>query len=69
MAKNDAKETQGTTGQFKVTLDEFCMDLSKTDRRTELIGGFHFDEKKNGRVRDTSEAYAKRFLDFTNAPA
>ena len=56
------KETQ-------LTLDEFCMRLSTTDRRAELIGGFHSVEKKNDRQKDTETAFRARFEAFVNEPA
>lgn len=54
---------------FPLSLDEFCSRLSQTDRRVELIGGFHADELAAGRVKDTEEAFAVRFIKFINQPA
>lgn len=54
---------------FPLTLDEFCTQLSQSDKRVELIGGFHHVERKNGRVRDTEAAYRARFDAFVKAPA
>lgn len=53
----------------KVSLKRFCIDLSVSDRRVELIGGFEHTERVAGRLLDTKEAYAQRYADFANAPA
>jgi alpha-beta hydrolase superfamily lysophospholipase len=51
----------------KVSLNRFCTDLSTTDKRVELIGGFHHSEKVAGRLRDTAEAYSQRYAAFATA--
>ena len=67
--KKEEVQTGASIDQYVIRLDEFCADLSKTDRRVELIGGFHNLEKRNGTVRDTRTAYAARYQAFINAPA
>lgn len=52
-----------------LTLDEFCTRLSMTDRRVELIGAWHFTEKRAGVVKDTESAFKARFIDFATHPA
>ncbi len=52
-----------------LTLDEFCLRLSTTDTRTELIAGYHSVEKKNDRQKDTETAFRARFEAFVNEPA
>lgn len=54
---------------FELTLDEFCTRLSSTDKRVEMIAGFHYVEKQAGRVKATEEAFAKRYADFQTIPA
>lgn len=51
---------------FPVTVDEFCSDLSRSDKRPELIYAFSKDEISNGRHRDMAENYSARFADFAN---
>lgn len=51
-----------------VTLDEYCMRLSQTDRRVELIGAFHSLEKRHRHMKDTEAAFSARFTDFVNKP-
>lgn len=51
-----------------VTLDEFCTRLSLTDKRVELIGGFHHVEKKHRRFKDAEPKYRARFEAFVNKP-
>lgn len=52
-----------------ITVEEFCTRLSQNDRRVELIGAFHFDEKRNGRFKDAESAFAARFDKFATTPA
>lgn len=67
--KKEAAPAQPVEGSFELTLDEFCQQLSKSDRRVALIGGFHAVEKNAGRVKDFAAAYHGRFEKFINAPA
>lgn len=53
----------------ELTLAEYCVRKSQTDRRVELINGFHHDEKVNGRIKDTEHAFDSRFAAFINKPA
>jgi len=53
----------------KVALDEFCTELSTTDRRVEMIGAFHSMERRAGRTVDTSVGYRARYEAFCKAPA
>lgn len=51
----------------RVSLEQFCTELSRTDKRVEMIGAFHNQEKRNARTYDTSDAYASRYDAFTTA--
>lgn len=51
-----------------VTLDEFCIRLSKSDKRVELIGAFAFTERAAGKQKDAEAAYADRFAAFATKP-
>jgi hypothetical protein len=51
--------------QFPVSLDEFCTDLSRTDRRVELISMFHFIEKQAGHRRALPSEFRQRFADLS----
>jgi len=68
-AGEPAKETAAADSPVpaKVSLKRFCTELSLTDRRVELIGGFEHSERVKGRVLDTSEAYQQRYEDFAKA--
>jgi len=61
--------TESAPAPERVSLKRFCIDLSVSDRRVELIGGFEHTERVAGRLLDTKEAYAQRYADFANAPA
>ena len=52
----------------KVTLEEFCQHLSKSDKRVELIGAFYHVEKAAGRVKDFESNFESRFVAFTTQP-
>lgn len=52
----------------QVTLEEFCVRLSQSDQRVELIGGFHFVEKQARRFKDAESNYAARFQLFVKQP-
>lgn len=69
MAEDKAPPTGETVTKApaKVSLKRFCADLSVSDRRVELIGGFHHSELVAGRLLDTNEAYTQRYADFANA--
>jgi hypothetical protein len=74
MANNDANDsaqapaTVAAPAVEQVTLEEFCVRLSQSDRRVELIGGFHFSEKQARRFKDAESNYAARFQAFVNQP-
>lgn len=71
MAKQAPAEgpVQAETVVDAVTLEEFCLRLSNTDRRVEMIGGFHSDEKRAGRIKDAESAYGARYQAFIRKPA
>ena len=50
------------------SLTEFCMRVSQTVRRPELIGAFEHVERTAGRTTDTEAAYRARFDAFLNKP-
>ena len=53
---------------IQVTLGEFCASVSGADRRVEMIAGFHSDEVRNGRLKDTAEAFTTRYATFQTRP-
>jgi hypothetical protein len=52
--------------QFPVSLTEFCKNLSKRDRRVELISMFHFTETQAGKLVDTPANFQERFVALSN---
>lgn len=48
-------------------LDEFCMALSRTDTRVELIAAFYATEAAAGRMADTDDAFKSRYEAFQGA--
>ena len=71
-AKEDSKAATAiaveAVAAVPLTLSEFCSRLSETDRRPELIAGFHLTETAAGRASDIPEAFAARFVEFVNKP-
>lgn len=71
--EQDATETTaaapvqlGEPADYPMPLDEYCARRSATDRRVELIGAFHHDERHHGRLKDTTAAYDERLGVFGN---
>ena len=62
------KAVNKPAAEVALTLTEFCTRLSETVNRPELIGAFHFTEKRAGRVRDTEAGFRSRFEAFVNTP-
>jgi hypothetical protein len=50
--------------QFPVSLDEFCKNLSMSDRRVELISMFHFEQKHSGNVFGLPSKFRAAFADL-----
>ena len=76
MAKASASEQSSETAprenhspEAAITLEEFCVRLSNTDKRVEMIGAFNHGETRAGRIKDTESNYRSRFDAFVNKPA
>lgn len=52
----------------ELTLDEFCIRLSGTDRRVELIGGFHHSQTAAGVIKASQTDFAASYEEFINKP-
>lgn len=52
----------------QITLHEFCLRLSESIRRPELISAFEHVERRAGRIKDTDAAFRSRYDQFINAP-
>lgn len=55
--------------EIPLSLTEFCIRASRTDRRIELLGAFEASEKAAGNHQDTEQAYKDRLAAFARAPA
>lgn len=53
----------------KITVENFCIGLSSTDKRVEMIAAFHHEEVVAKRMHDTQERYQSRFEEFVTKPA
>jgi hypothetical protein len=65
----DAIKVEANPDSFPLSLDEFCARLSLTDKRVELIGGFHHTERAAGHNKDVEAAFKERFIAFTKLSA
>ena len=63
------KPTTDNNLLIKLSIDDFCVRLSETDKRVEMISAFNSDERQVGRVSDTADNYASRYQVFLNKPA
>jgi hypothetical protein len=62
-------EAQAAANTFDLTVEEFCTNLSAADGRVEMIAAFCASERRAGRFKDSSGAFAGRFEAFVSAPA
>lgn len=67
-AENQASGSE-TVAAEPLSLNEFCIRLSSSDRRVEMIGAFEHGERNAGRLSDTAQNYAARYQAFINKPA
>lgn len=73
MPKNQPVESNVSQGVARdtaddITLDEFCQRKSRADKRVELIGGFHHNERQANHVKDSEANFEIRFAAFINKP-
>jgi hypothetical protein len=69
MADKSGKVAASSPDSFDLTLQEFCIRLSRKDKRVEMIGAFHATEKKAGRQKDSESNFQSRFDAFCKQPA
>lgn len=70
MAKQNGENNQAPEeASPELTLTEFCIRLSETDKRVELIGAFESEERAASRVKGKASDYADRYQKFINKPA
>lgn len=68
-AQGAAQDAGSAPASLPLTLTDFCLRLSESLRRPELIGAFEFHERTAGRLKATAEEFQARFDEFTNKPA
>lgn len=52
----------------KLSLTDFCIRLSETVRRPEMIGAFESVERRAGRVQATEAEFRARYGEFVKKP-
>ena len=63
----DSAATVVTADPRRLSLEQFCRELSLVDKQVELIAGFHHSEKRAGNLMDTEDAYKLRYEAFKGA--
>lgn len=74
MAKTPSSEdavtqTDNVITDFPSSIDEFCIRLSATEKRVELVGAFNHSERVAGRVLALDSEWMARFDAFVHQPA
>lgn len=62
-------EASSPASEPELTLAEFCIDVSRADKRVELIAGFHAEQRAAGRVKATAAEWSALFGAFERAPS
>lgn len=52
----------------KIPVADFCIGVSSTDKRVELLSAFHYSEVAALRMHDTRENYQARYEAFAHKP-
>jgi hypothetical protein len=55
--------------EHEISLDDFCRNFSLSEKRVELISGFHMQMRIDAKPFATQAAYKALFEAFINAPA
>jgi len=78
MAEKDSKtEKQPTPAaaksappkDFPISLEEFCKRASMTDKRVELLGGFHHHARSKKMLHARESDFAAEYAKFLTMPA
>ena len=54
--------------EHAITLTQFGIEWSRSERRVELLNAFIFMENQQRRFKDTKSAYLARFAAFVDQP-
>jgi len=57
-----------TPSEHAITLVQFGIEFSKSEKRVELLNAFLFLESQAGNVKDTKSNYLARFAAFVHQP-
>lgn len=68
MPETDQTVASNAAPAQKMTVEDFCAMKSQSDRRVELLAGFHSSERLAGNLADTEAAFQSRFEAFINKP-
>jgi hypothetical protein len=66
--KNPELPVVATAAEPSLSLADFCIRLSESVSRPELIGAFAHVEQKDGKIKDTALNFRARFDAFINKP-
>jgi hypothetical protein len=60
--------SEGRVVSEEISVEVFCAEQSKSDRRVETLGAFHKSELKQQHTQDTRAAFAARYAEFCIQP-
>lgn len=63
-----APEQPAAPAEHEITLTQFGIELSRSEKRVELLNAFIFLENQGKRFKDTKTAYLARFAAFVDQP-
>ena len=63
-----ADAAQDQEAEIELTLQEYCLRKSRSDRRVEMIGAFHHKETAQGTIKAMTSEFEARFDAFVNQP-
>ena len=66
--QNALKDKPDANIEYPLAIDEFCLNLSVSDGRVELISGFHRFMEQAGKVKLTQTEFAAEFVKFISMP-
>lgn len=64
----EASASVETAPEISLSLTDFCIRLSESVRRPEMIGAFEAVERRAGRVKASESEFRSRYDAFVNKP-
>jgi hypothetical protein len=68
-ANKSAATAAATPVEHEISLTQFGIEASKSEKRVELLNAFVFTQRQARQFKDTKSNYLARFADFAKQPA